>query len=69
MSAKLCRTAYVELDSKVMMHGVTRASGCGLPEFVIHKEVTSILEKQTLTGTLKATVLIGDDECLAILAY
>ena len=37
MLAKLCRTAYVELDSKVMMNGITRASGRGLPEFVIQK--------------------------------
>ena len=50
------------------MHGVTRASGRGLPEFVIQKEVTAVLEKQALTGTLKAAVLIGDDECPALLA-
>lgn len=68
MSAKLCRTAYVELNSKVMMHGVTRASGRGLPEFVIQKEVTGVLEKQALTGTLKAAVLIGDNKCPALLA-
>ena len=35
ISAKLCRTAYISLKSKVMMHGVTRASGSSLPEFVI----------------------------------
>ena len=40
MSAKLYRSTFVELDSKVMMHGITRASGRGLPEFVIQKEVT-----------------------------
>ena len=27
MSAKLCRTAYVSLESKVLLHGVTRVSG------------------------------------------
>ena len=68
MSAKLCRTAYVELDSNLMMHGVTGPSGRGLPEFVIQKEVTAVLEKQALTGTLKAAVLIGDDGCAALLA-
>ena len=35
MSAKLCQTAYVSLKSKVMMHGVTRAGGRGLPGSVI----------------------------------
>ena len=45
-----------------MMHGVTRASGRGLPEYVIQKEVTAVREKEKLTGTTKAAILVGDDE-------
>jgi len=50
-----------------MMHGVTRASGGGLPEFVIQKEVTGVQEKQSLNGTAKAAVLIGDEACPGLL--
>ena len=51
-----------------MMHGVTRASGRGLPEFVIQKEVSGVSWKKAVTGTLKAAVLNGDDECPALIA-
>ena len=68
MSARLCRMAYVKLDSKVMMHGVTRASGRGLPEFVVQKEVSGVSQKEAVIGTLKAAVLNGDDECPALIA-
>ena len=69
MSAKLCRTAYVSLESKVLLHGVTRVSGRGLPKSVIQEPVTTLNELQTLTGTTKAAVIIGDNECPALIAF
>ena len=60
---------YVELKSKGMMHGVTRASGRGLPEFIVQKEVNGVQEKQALTSTAKSAVLTGDDACPNLIAF
>ena len=69
MSTKLCRTAYVPLKSKVMMHGVTRASDRALQKFVIQEEVTAVREGGKLTGTTKAVILVGNDECPGMITF
>ena len=69
MSAKLCRTAYVSLKSKVMLHGVTRVNGRGLPKSIIQEQVTTTNELKTCTGRTKAAVITGDSECPALIAF
>ena len=69
MSAKLCRTTNVSLKSKVMLHGVTRVSGRGLPKSIIQDQVFTINELKTCTGTTKAAVIVGDSEYPALIAF
>ena len=59
-SAKLCRLCY-SLPQKVMVHGVTRPSGRGIPPIVKQEEVKKKADLEKVRNTVKAAVLKGDD--------
>ena len=59
-SAKLCRLCY-SLPQKVMVHGVTRPSGRGIPSIVKQEEVTKKADLEKVRHTIKAAVLKNDD--------
>ena len=61
-SAKLCRLCY-SLPQKVMVHGVTRQSGRGIPSIVKQDEVTRKGDLEKVRHTVKAAVLRGDEVC------
>ena len=63
MSTNICCTAYVDLKSKVKIHGVKIAKDRGLPIFVIQQEETEKLKKSKAIGTIKAGVTEGDTDC------
>jgi hypothetical protein len=66
-SAKLCRAAY-SMPQKVMVHGVTRPSGRGIPPCIKQDEVTKKQELAAVRHTVKAAVLRGDEVCTDLIA-
>jgi len=67
ISAKFCKDAYNH-PKKIMMFGVARKSGRGLPSYVIQEELQNEKEKLKVRGTVKAAELIGDPDCPSLLA-
>ena len=65
-SAKFCRTSYVQ--NKVLINGVTRVGGRGLPSSVLQQPITNKKEQMAARGTVKAAVLKGDAECPNLVA-
>ena len=57
----VCRTAWIH-PKKVMVHGVVRETGRGVPECVKQKEVTKKKEIAKQRWTLKAACLEGDPQ-------
>ena len=53
MSTNIGRTAYVELEARVKMNGVTREKYRGLPKFAIQQEETKKLKKTGAIGKIK----------------
>jgi len=68
ISARFVREAFVS-KSAVMVHGVARKSGRGLPKFVIQEEIKNVKEAEKARGTTKAAVLEGDPECPNMVAF
>ena len=66
-SAKFCREAFAH-PKTVLVHGVTRKSGRGLPDHIIQDEVTSKPEVEKVRNTVKAAVLKGDPKCPGLVA-
>jgi hypothetical protein len=67
-SVKFCRDAFTG-KNKVMVHGVAKKSGRGLPKCIIQDEVTNKNLQAEVRGTTKAAVLEGDNECPNIVAF
>ena len=66
-STKLCRAAY-SMPQKVMVHGVTRPSGRGIPPCVKQNEVTKKKDLASVRHTVKVAVLKGDEVCSDLLS-
>jgi len=66
--SKILLRAY-KGDNKVLMHGVTRKSGRGLPSCVLQEEVKNAKQEETVRGTTKAAVLEGDPGCSELIAF
>ena len=62
VSAKFARDCYNHSKS-VLIHGVARKSGRGVPSLVLQEEVSDKNEIEKVRGTVKAAVLKGDSEC------
>ena len=71
LSAKFLRGAFVDCSSKVMIHGVCRKQGRGLPSCVYQEDVKDPTSNkaQTLRGTTKAAVLVGDENCKDLVVF
>ncbi len=67
MSARFCKEVYIH-PSKVLLHGVTRKGGRGLPVCVIQEEKERPEDKAKARGTVKLAVLEGDDDCPNLVA-
>jgi hypothetical protein len=67
MSAKLCRVSFNH-PHKVLIAGVTRKGGRGLPGSVLQEEVTNKERQLAVRGTVKAAVLLGDEGCPGLVA-
>lgn len=71
ISAKFLRGAFADCSSKVMIHGVCRKTGRGIPSCILQadeKDPTSVRAQQ-LRGTTKAAVLVGDSGCKDLCAF
>ena len=62
MSTKFCRLAML-MDQRVMLHGVTRVTGRGVPTLVKQKEVTRKGDLEAVRNTVKVARLKGDTVC------
>jgi len=67
LSASFCRACWNH-PKKVMIAGVTRKGGRGLPAFVLQSEKTTKVEEEKVRGTVKAAVLNGDPLCPSLVA-
>jgi hypothetical protein len=68
ISAQFCKEA-LSGKNQVMVHGVCRASGRGLPACIIQKEETKKEEQERVRGKTKAAVLEGDPACPNLVAF
>ena len=59
-SAKFARLAY-SMEQKVMVHGICRVSGRGIPSIIKQKEVTKKVDLAKVRNTVKVAVLRGDE--------
>ena len=70
ISAKFIRAAFSELKSRVMIHGVCRMKGRGLPSIVHQEDFTKDRPRANLHyGDVKAAVLQGDPKCPNLIAF
>ena len=67
LSATFCKAAYNH-PMKVMIAGVTRKGGRGLPISVLQQEVDNKKDQMKVRGTVKVSVLQGDPMCPALVA-
>ena len=67
-SVKFCRDAFTG-KNKVMVHGVARKHGRGVPNCTIQDEVANKNLQEQVRGTTKAAVLEGDSECPDVVAF
>jgi len=66
-SAAFCRYAYNH-KNRVLVHGVTRKWGRGIPDCVLQEEVKNQRAQIGVRGTVKAAKLVGDPECPHLVA-
>ena len=66
-SAAFCKQCYVH-KKKVKVHGVTRKGMRGIPSCVKQEEIKSREGQLQVRGTVKAAVLVGDDDCPDLVA-
>ena len=67
-STKFCREAFSGKNA-VMVHGVTRKSGHGLPSCVLQEEIKNAKDAEKVRGRTKAAVLEGDEVCPNLVAF
>ena len=67
MSAKFFKDTFNH-NTKINLHGVTRKSGCGLPESILQEEVSKKKYQEKVRGTIRAAELIGDKYCPSLVA-
>jgi hypothetical protein len=67
LSSKFVKAAYLH-KNKVMIAGVTRKAGRGLPLSVLQEEEKNKTKQEALRGTVKVSVLKGDPDCPAMVA-
>jgi hypothetical protein len=67
MSARLCRVSFNH-PHKVLIAGVTRKGGRGLPASVLQEEEKNKDRQLGVRGTVKAAVLRGDEGCPGLVA-
>ena len=70
-SAAFCRYAYNHRN-KVLVHGVTRKWGWGIPSCVLQEEIKNKKAQILVRGTVKAAKLVGNPGCphlVALLVY
>ena len=66
-SARFCKHAYNH-PSKILIHGVARRNGRGIPSSVLQDEVQNRNEQGKVRGTVKAAELVGDPKCPGLVA-
>ena len=66
-SAAFCRYAY-NPKNLVLVHGVTRKWGRGIPDCVLQEEVINRNVQIAVRGTVKAARLVGDPDCPNLIA-
>ena len=62
MSDKFCRDAYNHTKI-ILLHGVTRKSGRGLPASIIQEELHNRKEQEKVQGTVISAELVGNSKC------
>jgi len=67
LSTKLCRVAYTH-HMQVLIAGVTRKSGRGLPRSIKQEEAKNREAELAIRGTVKVAVLKGDAACPNVVA-
>ena len=67
LSATFVKAAYMH-DRKVLIAGVTRKSGRGLPLSVLQEEEKNKTKQEAVRGTVKVSVLRGDPDCPEMVA-
>ena len=67
MSAKFAKAAFNH-TKKVQIAGVTPKGIRGIPAYFLQDEVKSPKELLAVRGTVKAAVLMGDPDCLNLVA-
>jgi hypothetical protein len=67
LSAKFVKACYNH-DRKVLIAGVTRKSGRGIPLSVLQEEVKNKAQQEAIRGTVKVAVLKGDPDCPKLVA-
>jgi hypothetical protein len=67
-SVRFCRDAFTG-KNKVIVHGVARKSGRGVPKCINRDEVENKNLQAKVRGTTKAAVLEGDSEYPDIIAF
>jgi len=67
LSATFCKAAYNH-PKKVLIAGVTRKGGRGLPILVLQQEVENKKLQMEVRGTVKVSVLQGDAKCPSLVA-
>ena len=67
VSAKFCKDTFNH-NKKINLHGVTRKSGRGIPEYVLQEEVSNKKYQEKVRGTVRAAELIGDKYCPSLIA-
>ena len=61
-SAKFFKGAYNH-PRKVLLHGVARKSGRGVPQSILQEEIHNLNKQKKVRGTVKAAQLVGDPSC------
>ena len=70
ISAKFIWAAFTELKSQVMIHGVCRMKGRGLPSIIYQEDHSKDRRQANLHyGDVKAVVLQGDPSCPNLIAF
>jgi Transposase IS4 len=67
LSAKFVKACYTH-TRKVLIAGVTRRSGRGLPTSVLQDKIKNKKAQELVRGTVKASVLKGDPDCPNLVA-
>ena len=68
MSAKFAKFAKCAQNPSVLIHGVTRSSGRGIPACLEQKIVNKKDDLLSTRGTLKVAKLVGDPDCQLVAA-